>query len=851
MKNTVFAKKELKNLIKKEIKNSFDAASSPSLIPNILNKLIELTNGKLQEDAGCKFTEFLALACGFFYLEVLEERYKKQNLDYTLPLVELNKCIVKDYFSYTEEALAETINQYGIAYKKIEHSTKLEHRTLAEWLKYAEEKNAQIHKYYRNEGSRAEAAKLIEKTFGHMTLPQAETQAQAKIWQDIHNKRKFIKIADEFRERIILAYYGLERKNKSGKTLNVDALTEKLGFRRGEENNALQFCLDNNIGAYVKAQHNGAKVKEEQSGVPNFSTVQARIEGGYVSITYPHAYEGYVRLQKEHFNDIFQGKRKIDPHGVKEHLGEKGIYLQLPLYDYVLGKSLFFKGEPEFSWEDLFFMEEEVFPFYEGNRFDWANFYSEKNAKIIEIILDSDSISIAELSKRFFSRAAALLSSPSKPSSSTIADSAQILKFFQSLFEKWKDEIANGKRVLDPFKETLCDPSDQNRAITEATFLKPEWAIQTLLGEGFFPKELKRLPRLIAENIYSEINPNYYESYGYEYGKGDSQSLIKIIQSKENYEDRTPRYLSYEKLKKRWKDKAENEISSLCFENKLTAYLPVSEKDVSSSLSNDHLSICRQKNCGNPSYSKRYKGLEKLILKEIPVNRGRDLEALWTSSIKIKSDITLNINLQSTDIETKFHIQRVLVSSTFSRKKDESTNEIKKEDLVFLVTEVENIERDWMLNFKQDDSLPVSIISKDAADEKEPAALQENKIVVLNNLANQLKNIHSTKESKGKMLTTYDALTAILQAIKLIDPDFDPMNMPGNVSDFHAFCLSISYGKTIFPLLDQNSDVTSKANTFRAYCKGKVGKNKKPALCAWSSKPRSKKEYWDSLKANP
>ncbi len=194
MENLTFGKKELKELIESEIKNAFDAESAPSLIPNIKNKLAAIGNDKLQKNTMCKFGTFLALACGFLYERALNEAHKKQNIHCQLrfaELAELNEFLVKKYFTYTEEALIKIMEQYDSAHKKIDHQIKSEHKTLAGWLKYTEEKNAQIRKH-RNEGPESEAAKLVGKTFSQTIrfMPPAEVE----LWKDIHDEEKFINI---------------------------------------------------------------------------------------------------------------------------------------------------------------------------------------------------------------------------------------------------------------------------------------------------------------------------------------------------------------------------------------------------------------------------------------------------------------------------------------------------------------------------------------------------------------------------------------------------------------------------------------------------------------------------------
>jgi hypothetical protein len=95
----------------------------------------------------------------------------------------------------------------------------------------------------------------------------------------------------------------------------------------------------------------------------------------------------------------------------------------------------------------------------------------------------------------------------------------------------------------------------------------------------------------------------------------------------------------------------------------------------------------------------------------------------------------------------------------------------------------------------------------------------------------------------NKMQLVDDAISQVLETVKKITSDFDPMTMPGTVEDFYKFCLSLPHGSKIFP--------PSKMS-FGKYCKRtiKKSKEKQPPLCAWINNPTPNNEFWEKLKPN-
>ena len=187
-----------------------------------------------------------------------------------------------------------------------------------------------------------------------------------------------------------------------------------------------------------------------------------------------------------------------------------------------------------------------------------------------------------------------------------------------------------------------------------------------------------------------DIISNYYPEY-------DDLLPEEIIKSEKNYVGEMPITLTYKELKERWREKykwPESKINDFCFNNKLGAYLIMDEQYISTSsnlYSVNGITTHRKGNCGNPFYLKRYKGLERLIVKD-SAESNIALEKLFINkklSLCFESrDGTehyyANI-LQSTDIETKFYIVREIDSL---RKE----KEIKLTDVVFIEEEIKNLE---------------------------------------------------------------------------------------------------------------------------------------------------------------
>lgn len=310
--------------------------------------------------------------------------------------------------------------------------------------------------------------------------------------------------------------------------------------------------------------------------------------------------------------------------------------------------------------------------------FDWDNPYSEDNATIIKsLITESSSISIANFSKVLFS-----------------GNLKNIKKHLIKLAK-----IKKGDRNFSyPFHQP------KQETITENTLIEPYAAINRLIDDGVLPITLKRLPRdpsiaawtffckaRLPENLETafEYSHDYYPEHAEKYEpliSQNAEAIDNLVKTPANFSEECPPLWSYIELKERWKNNAILDVFSQCFTGKLGAYFKISNRNTSSYYvetkhygAQETLNLLMSYNCGNPFYKKRYLGLERLTL--------HDVNTLFHHSV-IKQPPTISIfPLQTTDMETKFHLRRNLVSQT-----EDGFININIDDLVFLREEVIAIE---------------------------------------------------------------------------------------------------------------------------------------------------------------
>lgn len=127
-----------------------------------------------------------------------------------------------------------------------------------------------------------------------------------------------------------------------------------------------------------------------------------------------------------------------------------------------------------------------------------------------------------------------------------------------------------------------------------------------------------------------------------------------------------------------------------------------------------------------------------------------------------------------------------------------------------------------------------------SSEKKDEAPLQD--LISPCNLVDELNKI--SKKIKGNKQALFGSiLQTIFEAINAVDVSFDPQQMPGNVDDFHKFCMNtvakkVPNLKHYFPLAKE---------TFRSYCKGKGTSTSQKPYCSWSRKQGSMEKYWTDI----
>lgn len=342
--------------------------------------------------------------------------------------------------------------------------------------------------------------------------------------------------------------------------------------------------------------------------------------------------------------------------------------------------------------------------------FDWKNFYSKKNALIIEKLLNGRAIPLDKLVAIFYSN----------------DKREEIFEYFRNIFLSWRkadDKCNNSLGEMERINSDLGLLQAKLKAAYQGKKIKqeiiaglhrkindlnskkdilfqvlpdvgklkyiginvpdieksdvsifPGVALTLLINDKFLPESIRRLPRLSNSILGFEPIADYYVEL-------DKLSAEEIVNSSLNYEDTIPGSFSYTELQKK-NDifKKESDIFECLSKCRLGAYIMVSDKNVvigpKNFLNGGDLSSYRQGNCGNPRYLKRYRQLERLSLEQI-------------ERIRVEGGVDLNSfhmlnELEPTDIEKKFHIKRTLRSLNGKYR-------IEKIDLLFLENEINDL----------------------------------------------------------------------------------------------------------------------------------------------------------------
>ena len=254
--------------------------------------------------------------------------------------------------------------------------------------------------------------------------------------------------------------------------------------------------------------------------------------------------------------------------------------------------------------------------------FDWNNFHSEKNAKLIEDLLDRKTAPFTEIIKIFGLK------------NDAIKDADGYLR----LILEFPSEFINGDEVVI------------------------DKILPVLIKTGDLPTEICRLPRYKRQDINFgiEIISDYYEKqckYSVTLTHVAPELIDEIVKNEANYSPDIPITLTYSEAVKWLSDSRlpKSIIAKYAKERRIGVYLEVTDEHV---YTTSVMHFCRQSityfrlfNCGNPYYKLRHPGLERLQQTEIEILFGNQ-------PIRIRTEIRNYIGLQTTDLETKFHLQR-------------------------------------------------------------------------------------------------------------------------------------------------------------------------------------------------
>lgn len=320
------------------------------------------------------------------------------------------------------------------------------------------------------------------------------------------------------------------------------------------------------------------------------------------------------------------------------------------------------------------------------NKFNWKNFYSKENANILEAIIKEDFLSVKELSEIFCP-----------------------IPIDKDGREIGLEDILSYFNELNPAqKECLTTHFSTPQRITKKQNVRLDYALKFLIQARLLPEKIYRLPRdlnraiemglLPEETKHSDLIPDYYENF-------EAYNWVNIQPCIE-----PSTLLTYQELQKKLVDFSKDEILMHCINGKLGAYYRVASGKIKlETVSyNTNISELAAYNCGNPFYKTRYDGLEKLTISVL-----KDMRTNPTTEYKGVEHIlpVLPRIFQTTDIETKLHYKR----NVYCKK-----IEIKIENLVFLMDEVKDIEKELDKNdsiqAKSKNIAPTTIAKKEPSE---------------------------------------------------------------------------------------------------------------------------------------
>lgn len=311
----------------------------------------------------------------------------------------------------------------------------------------------------------------------------------------------------------------------------------------------------------------------------------------------------------------------------------------------------------------------------ENNIFNHSKIYSQENANILEALLERKVVPFIEIVSIFFPNRVAELDIDSyladliqtEAIHPVINDMLSLnipLCFFTREYFYFQFGVIWGKYYITNIGEP------ESKIYTDNI-------ISLLIQNGDLPEAIRRLPRLANKEILSA----YYDDL-LDYKSSTDE---EIIFCEANYCPSEPRTLThFESIKLL----AEHGLEESLLRN-IPLYLRVKGEYVRNNRQlrqSSNFTLLREANCGNASYKKRYKDIERLhdetsdnlyqgqIIRIKTSDRIYQGQAIHIKTIgieKIKNgdgnhtygtSIARSLEVQTTDLETKFHLKRQIIS---------------------------------------------------------------------------------------------------------------------------------------------------------------------------------------------
>jgi hypothetical protein len=321
--------------------------------------------------------------------------------------------------------------------------------------------------------------------------------------------------------------------------------------------------------------------------------------------------------------------------------------------------------------------------------FNWKNIYSKENAKIVEMLLDKKIVPFVEIIEIFFpndqskSDINSYLMHLIQPglidrlthNDMTLLFNLPLEYFTYEYFYLWFAQMWEAYYIA-----TLNEAQSKVYA---------DKILSLMIDNGVLPAQICRLPRLNKEQIGFDVIPDYYEKQ-WDYNSTTDDEIVFHVK---NYCTATPLTLTYSEAISRVSQSGHPQslIKTHAKDKKLPVYLQVPEDSVINDsqmkrLSRQSIEYFRESNCGNPSYSKRYNGLERLTQSSI-----NTLFDGKTIRIKDNEHCMRKLAVQTTEIETKYHLQRYIKSCIQIAENglNYASNDFQLKDTVYLLEDIE------------------------------------------------------------------------------------------------------------------------------------------------------------------